>query len=90
MGWRQTLKKALNELELEKSRLNSELREIGSQIEKLRRMTGPDGTGRGRPAGTKKPKTKRVLSPKGRASISRAAKARWARVRAAQQKTGKR
>ena len=87
MAWQKTLKTALDELEREKRKLASELGEVEDRIQRLQAMTdspapsGRRGSSRGQ---TKKAKAKRNLTPEGRAAISRAAKARWARHRASQ------
>ena len=89
MGWQQTLKDALDELERERRRLSSELDEVEDRIRKVEAMAAlPKAPKRrGRPSGQAKAKTKRNLSAEGREAISRAAKKRWAKHRAAQKKT---
>ena len=91
MGWQETLKGALSELRQEEARLSSELIKVRNSINKISTMTGSTqkAGGRGRPEGKTKAKAKRKLSAEGRAAISKAAKARWARHRAAQKSAKK-
>jgi hypothetical protein len=65
---------AIRALKREESTLRSRLGKLQSQIRDLEGMARAGTPGRKRPS-------KRRLSPKGRAAISRAAKKRWAEYR---------
>jgi hypothetical protein len=79
MSWQKSVARALRDLKAEEARLAGELSQLRQRIASL---GGVASSGGGRGAKTKG-RRRRVLSPAARAAISRAAKKRWAKYRAA-------
>jgi hypothetical protein len=73
----------LNEVDSIISQLEEQRSSIERAISALREISSP-APRRGRRPGTKLTRTKRVLSPEGRARIAEAARRRWANLKKAQ------
>jgi len=84
MSWQRSIQAAIRDLRKEEALLVKELELIQERISELETLTKEPAP---RPRGAKrKTSMKNRLSPEGRAAISRAAKKRWAKHRAEDEK----
>jgi K+/H+ antiporter YhaU regulatory subunit KhtT len=81
MTWQRSIQNAVRALKKEEATLRKQLETVQRKIAELQGMARTGGS-----VAARKPATRRRLSPKGRAAISRAAKKRWREYRAQQRK----
>lgn len=82
MSWQRSIQNAVRDLKKEETALRGQLETVQRKIAELQGMARSGG------APARKTATRRRLSPKGRAAISRAAKKRWREYRSQQRKQG--
>jgi cell division septum initiation protein DivIVA len=82
MSWQSSVARALRDLKAEEARLAGELDELRQRIASLGGIASSSSSSSS--GGAKTKGKRRTLSPAARAAISRAAKKRWAKYRAAQ------
>ncbi len=80
MSWQRSIQAAIRALKREENALGKRLGTLQDKIAELENLS------RSGPGASATKSTRRRLSPKGRAAISRAAKRRWAQYRAKQRK----